>query len=68
MSHRLVGYHAALVLNDPIENQWEGENILDDALAGGGDSEGPLNGAEHLVRRAEVEAARVTNWEGGSVR
>ena len=67
MPQRLVLYHSALVLDDPVEHHRESEDVLDNSLAGGGYSEGHLNGAEHLVRCAEVEAARVSDGVNGSV-
>ena len=68
MPQRLALYHSALVLDDPVENHRESEDVLDNALAGGGNSEGPLNGAEHLARRTQVETARVANGKDRSLR
>ena len=56
------------MLDDPAERHRESEDALDNLLAGGGNSEGPLNGAEHLFRRAEVETARVANGKDRSAR
>ena len=57
-----------VVLGGPTEHQGEDEDSLHYALAGGGNSEGPLNGSEHLVRRAKAETARVANGKDLSVR
>jgi len=51
----LALYNSSLVLDNPAERHGESENALDNALAGGGNSEDPLNGAEHLARRAQLK-------------
>ena len=68
MPQRLFLHHNALVLDDPTENRCEDEDVLCNALPGGANSEGSLSGAEHLVRCAQIETARVANWKDISVR
>ena len=59
MAQCLIRDEGALGFNDPFQDKWQGQDIFTDLLDGGGDGKGPLDGAVHLSRGTDLEAARV---------